>query len=199
MAVAPFRSLLAACSIRACLGLSTSAAAPFDVSFNMSLGGDSPKFATFKVRVNPSWAPKGAAQFKKLVQEGWYNGAAVFRVVPGFVAQFGLPAAPHPELPSIQDDPVQQSNRRGTLVFATAGPNTRTSQLFVNYKDNGFLDSQGFSPFGEVLGDGMDVVESFYKGYGERPNQDAITKKGNAYLDREFPKLTKISKCSIQG
>jgi len=174
-------------------------AAPFDVVLSINLGGDEPKEATVTIKVHPEWAPKGAAQFRSLVEKGWYDDAGVFRVVPGFVAQFGLPAKAQPRLPSIPDDPVKVSNTRGTLVFATAGPNTRTSQLFINYKDNNFLDRQGFSPFAEVLGDGMDVVNRFYSGYGEKPNQGTITAKGNAYLDSQFPKLTKIVKATIQG
>ncbi|CAE8742756.1 unnamed protein product [Polarella glacialis] len=176
------------------------AAAPpadFDVVFNVNLGGTAPTEASFTVRVHPEWAPRGAAQFKKLVESGWFDDAGVFRVVPGFVAQFGLPAKPQPTLPNIPDDPVKVSNKRGYLVFATAGPNTRTSQLFINYKDNGFLDKQGFSPFGEILGDGMAVAEKFYAGYGERPNQGSITSQGNAYLDKQFPMTTKILKAAV--
>jgi len=174
-------------------------AAPFDVVLDLSLGGDAPGDASITIKVHPEWAPKGAAQFRKLVEQGWYDDAGVFRVVPGFVAQFGLPAKPQPRLSPISDDPVKVSNKRGTLVFATAGPNTRTSQLFINYGNNGFLDKQGFSPFGEVLGSGMDVVEKFHKGYGEQPNQGAITAKGNEYLDAKFPKLTKIKKATLQS
>lgn len=170
---------------------------PFDVVLDLNLGGDSPKDTSIKIRVHPEWAPLGAAQFKKLVEQGWYDDAGVFRVVPGFVAQFGLPAKPQPTLPNIQDDPVKVTNSRGTLVFATRGKNTRTSQLFINYKDNSFLDKQGFSPFGEVLDDGMKVVEQFYTGYGEQPNQGQITSRGNAYLDASFPKLTKIRKAKV--
>jgi len=170
---------------------------PFDVVLDLNLGGDSPQDVKIKLRIHPEWAPIGAAQFKKLVEQGWYDDAGVFRVVPGFVAQFGLPAKPQPPLPNIQDDPVKVTNSRGTLVFATRGKNTRTSQLFINYKDNGFLDKQGFSPFGEVLDDGMKVVEQFYTGYGEQPNQGQITNKGNAYLDGAFPKLTKIRKATV--
>lgn len=172
--------------------------APYDIVLDLNLGGDSPSDASITVKVHPEWAPKGAAQFKKLVEQGWYDDAGVFRVVPGFVAQFGLPAKPQPRLPPISDDPVQVSNKRGYLVFATAGKNTRTSQLFINYKDNAFLDKQGFSPFAEVLGNGMDIVEKFYKGYGEQPNQGAITAKGNEYLDANFPKLTKIKKATVK-
>merc|ERR1712014_184812 len=161
--------------------------------------GQTPREATITLRVHPEWAPKGAAQFKKLVERGWFDDAAVFRVVPGFVAQFGLPAKPQPRLENIEDDPVKVSNKRGTVVFATAGKNTRTSQLFFNYKDNTFLDKQGFSPFAEVLDDGMDVAEKFYAGYGEQPNQGKITAKGNAYLDDQFPALSKIKKVTIKA
>jgi len=172
------------------------AAEPVDYKFDIALGGDSPKDASFTVRVHPEWAPIGAAQFAKLVEQGWYDDCGVFRVVPGFVAQFGLPAKAQPRLSNIKDDQVKESNKRGKLVFATAGPNTRTSQLFINFKDNGFLDSQGFAPFAEVIDDGMKVVDQFYAGYGEKPNQGSITAQGNDYLDPNFPKLSKIKKIS---
>ncbi|CAJ1410558.1 unnamed protein product [Effrenium voratum] len=157
--------------------------ADFDVTLAVNLGGDSPTEASFKIRVHPEWAPKGASQFKTLVERGWYDDAGIFRVVPGFVAQFGLPGKPQKRLENIPDDPVKVSNKKGTLVFATAGPNTRTSQMFINLKDNAFLDGQGFSPIGEVVEGGMDVVNKFYAGYGEQPNQGQITAQGNAYLD----------------
>uniref|UniRef100_A0A7S1WTR7 Peptidyl-prolyl cis-trans isomerase n=1 Tax=Alexandrium catenella TaxID=2925 RepID=A0A7S1WTR7_ALECA len=190
---------LAASLLGVAVGRLSGGSAPFDIVLNVDMGGNTPKSESFTVRVHPDWAPKGAAQFRKLVEEGWYDDAGIFRVVPGFVAQFGLPAKPQPELEPITDDRVTHSNKRGTLVFATAGPNTRTSQLFINYAENSFLDSQGFSPFAEVLGNGMKVVDAFFSGYGEQPSQGKITQQGNAYLDAKFPKLTKITKATIQG
>ena len=127
----------------------------------------------------------------------------------GFVAQFGINGNPEIQSrwrsASIPDDPVKVSNKRGTVVFATAGPNTRTSQIFINTREQGndFLDRQGFSPIGEVI-EGMDIVDKFYAGYGEGapagqgPNQGLIQKQGNSYLERSFPKLSYISKASFQ-
>eukprot|EP00933_Yihiella_yeosuensis_P073134 TRINITY_DN81720_c0_g1_i1.p1 TRINITY_DN81720_c0_g1~~TRINITY_DN81720_c0_g1_i1.p1 ORF type:complete len:292 (-),score=64.98 TRINITY_DN81720_c0_g1_i1:223-1008(-) len=196
------RALLSGTALASTVGMATSGAQAdeftFDIKMDVDLGGDDNEKASFTVRIHPEWAPKGAAQFKRLVEDGWYDNAGVFRVVPGFVAQFGLPAKPKPRLDNIKDDPVKVSNKPGTLVFATAGPNTRTSQLFINYGDNKFLDGQGFAPFGEVLGDGMKVVKKFYSAYGEKPNQGQITNQGNAYLDAKFPKLTKIIKATVQ-
>ncbi len=173
--------------------MKTLMAKPFRVKFETSKGG-------FAVQVNPEWAPLGAAQFRMLVEAGFYDGAKFFRVVPKFVVQFGLAADPAvtAKLVSspIPDDPVKESNRRGRLTFATAGPNTRTTQLFINLGDNTFLDSQGFAPFGEVV-EGMDVVDSIYAGYGEQPNQGQIRTHGNRYLDASFPLLDGILKASI--
>jgi Peptidyl-prolyl cis-trans isomerase (rotamase) - cyclophilin family len=125
---------------------------------------------TFVVDVNASWAPLGAERFRSLVEAGFYNGAKFFRVVPGFVVQFGLPADPQAArgIPAqaIPDDPVASSNVKGAITFATAGPNTRTTQVFINLTDNERLDSMGFAPFGAVV-EGMDVVEQLYSGYGD--------------------------------
>merc|ERR1719454_909329 len=139
-----------------------------------------------KIKLHPEWAPIGVAQFESLVSSNFFKDAAFFRVVPNFIVQFGLPAQPQPEPAPLQDDPVKVSNKRGYLVFATAGPNTRTTQLFINTKDNAFLDGQGFSPIGEVV-EGMDAVDNCNAQYGEQPDQSAITSQGNAYLDKEFP------------
>lgn len=155
----------------------------------------------FVVEVNRAWAPLGADRFYNLARNGFYEGAAFFRVLPGFVAQFGLPARPAVgrawARATISDDPVKQSNLRGSLTFATAGPNTRTTQIFINLADNPRLDGMGFAPFGRVV-EGMDIVDSFYSDYGEGapqgrgPDQGRITNEGKVYLDKEFPRLDSI-------
>jgi peptidyl-prolyl cis-trans isomerase A (cyclophilin A) len=168
------------------------------------------KFATtkgdFTVEVTRAWAPKGADRFYRLVTEGYFKDVRFFRVLPGFMAQFGLSGNPalnaKMDTLRIPDDPVTQSNKRGMLTFATAGPNTRSNQFFINYKDNASLDSQGFSPFGKVV-DGMNAVDAMYSGYGEGapnglgPSQDSIGTKGNEYLRRAFPKLDYIKSATI--
>jgi len=162
------------------------------------------KFTTttgdFVVEVHRDWAPLGADRFYNLVRYGYFTNAAFFRVVPGFVVQFGLNANPalnkvwHEA--AIQDDPVTQSNKRGTLVFATAGPNTRTTQFFINFVDNARLDGMGFAPFGTVV-EGMDVVDKIFPAYGEKPRQDLITDQGDAYLKTNFPDMDKIKLARI--
>ena len=159
----------------------------------------SAKFTTtkgdFVVEVTRAWSPRGADRFYNLVKYHFFDGAAFFRVVPGFVVQFGI--SPRPDIArvwqpaTIPDDPVTQSNARGTLTFATGGPNTRTTQLFINLGNNANLDGQGFSPFGEVTS-GMAVVDQIYSGYGESPDQGRIQGEGKAYLEKEFPKLDTI-------
>ncbi len=155
---------------------------------------------TFVVQVHRSWAPLGADRFYNLVKVGFYDDATFFRVVPGFVVQFGIHADPAVSAKwsgaKIDDDPVTQSNVRGTICFATAGPNTRTTQLFVNYGDNSRLDKNGFAPFGEVVA-GMDVVDSIFAGHGQRPNQAQIEAQGNAYLRNAFPELDYILQAEI--
>jgi peptidyl-prolyl cis-trans isomerase A (cyclophilin A) len=168
------------------------------------------KFATtkgdFVVEVTRGWAPLGADRFYNLVKNHFYDSAAFFRVLPGFVAQFGLSAKPEISRvwasATFKDDPVTQSNLAGYLTFATAGPNTRTTQLFINLADNQNLDGMGFAPFGKVV-EGMDVVQKFYSGYGEGapggngPDQSRITNEGKAYLDKTFPLLDSIKTAVI--
>jgi peptidyl-prolyl cis-trans isomerase A (cyclophilin A) len=154
----------------------------------------------FTVEVHRDWAPLGADRFYNLVKNGFFTNAAFFRVVPGFIVQFGLNANPAINKvwmnANIKDDPVMGSNTRGTLVFATAGPNTRTTQLFINFGNNAGLDRQGFAPFGTVT-DGMDVVDKIYAAYGERPQQDKITDEGDAYLVKNFPMIDKIKAAKV--
>ncbi len=172
----------------------------YQVKFETSKGD-------FTVEVHPEWAPLGAAQFKEIVEDGVFNDARFFRVIEGFMVQLGI--AGDPEVSAkwrnkqIKDDPTTQSNTRGMITFATAGPNTRTSQVFINFGDNSFLDNQGFAPFGKVIGNGMDVVDELYKEYGEGapqgrgPAQGQIQSKGNEYLKADFPKLDYIKKATI--
>ena len=166
----------------------------FNVKFQTTKGD-------FTIEVTPEWAPLGAARFKELVEMGFYDNSKFFRVVPGFVVQFGLPAEPGamPEVSNLKDDRVAQSNLKGSITFATAGPNTRTSQVFINLGDNKFLDGQGFSPFGKVT-EGMNVVESLFSGYGDSgPDQGRIRRLGNAYVEESFPKLDGIVKATVEA
>jgi len=153
------------------------------------------------LEIHRDWAPKGVDHFYSLVKSGFFDGARFFRVVPNFVVQFGLAASPATTAKwskAITDDPVTQTNRVGSIVYATAGRNTRTTQLFINLRSNQMLDSQGFAPFGMVLDDGMTIVQQIYSGYGESPDQGKITSQGNAYLESKFPKLDYIKKASIE-
>lgn len=181
------------------------------VEFQLNnLDGISGKTGTIKIQLRPEWAPRGVARFEELTEQSFWNECRIFRVLPGFVAQFGIHGNPRIQSQwrsaHIPDDPVKVSNKRGTVVFATAGPNTRTSQIFINTRDQGnaFLDKQNFSPIGEVT-EGMDIVDRFYAGYGEGapagtgPHQGLIQQKGNAYLQQGFPKLSYISKGSFQS
>ncbi len=151
------------------------------------------------VEVHRDWAPIGAQRFYELVQAGYYDNARFFRYVPNFIVQFGLAADPAVtkkwDTP-ISDDPVSQTNRPGSLSFATAGPSTRTTQLFINLGHNQTLDSQGFAPFAMVV-DGEGVPGKLYSGYGEQPDQDAIHTQGNAYLLNTYPKLDYIKSAKV--
>ncbi|MGB2629395.1 MAG: peptidylprolyl isomerase [Candidatus Acidiferrum sp.] len=174
------------------------APATYQVKFDTTRGA-------FTITVTRAWAPLGADRFYNLVKHHYFDNAHFFRVVPGFVAQFGLSAYPPVtavwEKATIKDDPHGQSNKRGTIVFATSGPNTRTTQLFINLKDNASLDSQGFTPFGIVDGDGMKVVEMLYDQYGDSAgmDQEAITKGGKKYIETKWPKLDMIKTATFVG
>lgn len=169
-----------------------------------NLDGEAGKVGKFVIKTRPDWAPNGVARFEELASNSFWDECRIFRVIPNFISQFGIngdPAIQAKYRTPIKDDVVKVSNARGTVVFATAGPNTRTTQLFVNTNPNGnsFLDKQGFSPIGEVV-EGMAVVDAFYSGYGEGapggkgPNQGLIQSKGNEYLIPGYPKLSYISK-----
>ncbi|MDJ0513494.1 MAG: peptidylprolyl isomerase [Methyloceanibacter sp.] len=172
----------------------------FKAKFDTSKG-------TFVVQVERFWAPNGADRFYNLVKAGFYNDARFFRVIDGFMVQFGISGNPDVSAAwtnaTIPDDPVRESNARGTVTFATAGPNTRTTQVFINFNNNAGLNGQGFAPFGKVVS-GMDVVDSLFNGYGEGaprgngPNQGLIKAQGNAYLVTQFPKLDYIKKATIE-
>ncbi len=156
---------------------------------------------TFVVRVVRDWSPNGAARFYNLVKLGFYDGARFFRVVPGFVVQWGIHPQGEPVMSrwrgaKFSDDPVKESNVTGKLSFAMAGPGSRTTQVFVNLGDNARLDAMGFAPFAEVV-EGMDVLRGVSSVHGQRPDQSKIQREGNAYLDREFPGLDAITRAEI--
>jgi len=161
----------------------------------------------FVVEVTRAWAPRGADRFYNLVKNGFYDNVRFFRVISGFMAQFGINGDPaimaNWRTAQIPDDPVTQSNTRGMITFATAGANTRTSQVFINFADNARLDQSGFAPFGKVVS-GMNVVDSLNAEYGEGaprgrgPDQGRLQNEGNAYLMKEFPRMDYIKKATIE-
>lgn len=174
-------------------GASDGDGATFRVQFETSAGD-------FIVEVHPDWAPLGAARFRKLVEDGYFDGNQFFRVVPEFVVQWGING--NPAISSqwreqtIQDEPVREGNTRGRMTFAKGGPDSRTTQVFVNLKDNTFLDAMGFPAFGEVV-EGMEVFDAINAEYGEQPDQRLINQVGDAYLDRDFPNLDYIERATI--
>ena len=179
--------------------LKLQAPAVFDAKFTTTKGD-------FVVEVTRAWSPRGADRFYNLVKYHFFDGAAFFRVMQGFVVQFGISARPDVsrvwENAKITDDPVTQSNTRGTLTFATAGPNTRTTQVFINLGENSSLDGMGFSPFGKITS-GMEVVDKLYSDYGDGPpdghgpDQNRIQREGKAYLEKGFPLLDVIKTAVI--
>ena len=173
--------------------LKEKAPAKFKAQFETTAG-------TFVVEVTREWAPNGADRFYNLVKNGYFDGTKFFRVLPGFMAQFGIHGDPVVSAKwrqaNLVDDKVTQSNKRGYLTFATAGPNTRTTQMFINFGDNSRLDSDGFAPFGKVI-KGMEVVDKIHSGYREEPDQGRIQMEGNKYLEKNFPKLDSIKKATL--
>jgi peptidyl-prolyl cis-trans isomerase A (cyclophilin A) len=161
----------------------------------------------FVIQVTRAWAPNGADRFYNLVKNGFYDNARFFRVISGFMVQFGIHGDPKLSAQwresRIPDDRVSQSNKRGFITFATAGPNTRTTQVFINFGDNAGLDSQGFSPFGKIV-QGMEVVDKLNAEYGEGaprgrgPDQGRLQQEGNAYLQKDYPRMDFIKKATIE-
>jgi peptidyl-prolyl cis-trans isomerase A (cyclophilin A) len=174
--------------------LNAKAPETFDVKFATTAGD-------FVVHVTREWAPNGADRFYNLVKHHYFDGAAFFRVIQGFMAQFGLSAYPEVNAAMsnapIKDDPVRKSNTRGMVTFAqTSQPNSRDTQLFINFANNNGLDGQRFAPIGEVTS-GMESVDKIYNGYGESPDQGQITAHGKTYLEKQFPKLTIITSATL--
>lgn len=187
--------------LAACSGSGAHAPAVYQVNLDTSKG-------TVVIEVHRDWAPVGADHFYDLVKSGFYDGARFFRVLPGFMAQFGIAADPQADAKwkdmNLSDDPVMQSNTPGMVTYAKSSlPNSRSTQLFINTGDNARLDADGFAPIGRVI-TGLDVVQKFYSGYGEGapqgqgPSQDLIHEQGNAYLEKQFPMLDYIKKATIR-
>lgn len=165
----------------------------FKVRFDTTKGA-------FTIEVTRALAPIGADRFYNLVRSGYFKDIEFFRVIPGFMVQFGIHGDPKVaaawQTARISDDLVKTSNARGTISFATSGPNTRTTQMFINYADNSRLDGMGFSPFGKVTA-GMEVVDKINSESGESPDQGRIQAQGNAYLKKDFPNLDSIKSATI--
>jgi peptidyl-prolyl cis-trans isomerase A (cyclophilin A) len=166
----------------------------YKVKFDSSAG-------EFVVTVTRAWAPLGADRFYNLVKNGFFDGTRFFRVVPNFMVQFGISGDPDIQRnwanANIKDDPAgKKSNVRGTITFANRGPNSRTTQVFINYRNNANLDKT-FMPFGEVTS-GMAAVDKINAEYREEPDQSQIQANGNRYLNKAFPKLDFIKKATIE-
>jgi peptidyl-prolyl cis-trans isomerase A (cyclophilin A) len=180
------------------------APAMYKVSFDTSAG-------TFELEVHRDWAPNGADRFYNLAKNGFFDNVRFFRVIPGFMVQFGISGDPAVNAvlrnARIPRDPVKESNKRGYITFAMqggpSGPDTRTTQVFINFGNNASLDGAGFAPFG-MVSKGMDVVDKIYSGYGEGapsgngPAQERLQAEGNAYLTKDFPKMDYIKKATIE-
>ena len=209
------RSLITLMSALALAALAVPASAQ-DLSNPAALREQAPpvykaKFDTtkgvFVIEVRRDWAPNGADRFYNLVKNGFYDNVRFFRVITGFMVQFGIHGDPKVSAPwreaQLKDDPVKQSNKRGYITYAMAGPDTRTSQVFINFGDNASLDSKGFSPFGRVI-TGMEVVDKLNAEYGEGapsgrgPDQSRMQREGNAYLTKDFARLDYVKKATIE-
>jgi peptidyl-prolyl cis-trans isomerase A (cyclophilin A) len=185
---------LTACSVAAQdAPKATAAPESYRVKFETSCGN-------FTIEVQRKWAPLGADRFHELVTAGFYDECRFFRVVPGFVVQWGMNGDPAVYAKwkdrVFADDKVTESNLKGFVSFASRGPDTRTCQLFINLADNQRLDELGFAPFGKVI-EGLDVVEKINAEYGQMPNQGLIQEQGNEYLKARFPKLDYIKKATV--
>ncbi len=194
-AAAAFAGQGGTASLKNPASLTEQAPATYKASFDTSVG-------KFVITVHRAWAPNGADRFYNLVKNGFYDETRFFRVVPDFMVQFGISGDPAVAAPwqnaSIKDDPsTSHSNTKGFVSFATRGPNTRTTQIFINYANNAGLDKQGFTPFGEVT-TGMDVVEKITSQYAQKPDQGQIQSQGNTYLKAQFPKLDYVKKATIE-
>jgi len=181
------------------------APAEFDVTFHTTVKGGTT--GDIKLHVTRAWSPNGVDRFYELLMlkpQSYYTENGFFRVMPGFVVQFGIAGDPTVSNAwankNIPDDPVLKSNIAGTVSYATAGPNTRTTQLFINYADNSFLDSQGFSPFAQLIdADSMATAKAIFSGYGQSPSQSLIYQSGNSYLQQQFPKLDYLVSTTISN
>jgi len=180
---------------------SESAPDRFRVRFETSEGD-------FVVEAHRAWAPLGADRFYNLVRAGFFDDSRFFRIRAGYIAQFGIPGDPQVTAVwrdrALADDPVRETNKRGSIAFAMTGPDTRTTQPYINLVNNTHLDAQGFAPFGQVI-EGMEVVDRLYAGYDEGAGggmrggkQGKIFSEGNSHLDREFPKLSKLERAVIE-
>mmetsp|Transcript_32313 Transcript_32313/g.47152 ORF Transcript_32313/g.47152 Transcript_32313/m.47152 type:complete len:202 (+) Transcript_32313:13-618(+) len=194
------RFALLACLMLSGIAACSAADGTFLVKFEVDkLDGKDGETGFFIMEVHPEWAPLGAARMKELVDQSFFSEIRFFRVIQNFMAQFGISGDPAVagkwRNMKLVDDPVKESNKQGYVSFATSGKNSRTTQMFINFRDNSNLDGMGFSPFAYVV-KGMDVVDRIYK-IGERPNQGQIQTEGNAYLNKEFPELTYIKSAKI--
>ncbi len=192
-AAAPATTTASKAILRNVARLKDVAPATYKAAFSTTAGD-------FVIEVQRAWAPKGADRFYNLVKYGYFDATRFFRVMPNFMVQFGINGDPtiqkHWQEAVITDDPVTQSNKRGYISFATRGPGSRTTQVFINFRDNASLDPQGFAPFGQVIS-GMEVVDKINAEYRQQPDQGRIQAEGNRYLTQAFPRLDFVKSATI--